>query len=144
MTFSKLRGLIDNSQTALKQWQANAQSLNEFIRTMALQKNTIANTTEMLRSQIDALAKTSKQIISETQDFRTKLKKYAPSDTEKAIQSYEKKLSASSKKIESDADKIYNLNFNLEKELRKLIVESENLNKMLRSHQNQLKKTTKQ
>ncbi|MDM8539820.1 hypothetical protein QUF90_01905 [Desulfococcaceae bacterium HSG9] len=144
MTFSKLRGLIDNSQTALKQWQANAQSLNEFIRTMALQKDTIANTTEMLRSQINALAKTSKQIITETQDFRIKLKKYAPSDAKKAIQSYEKKLSASSKKIESDADKIYNLNFNLEKELRKLIVESENLNKMLRSHQNKLKKKKKQ
>ncbi len=144
LTLNKLRASIAGSETALHKWGINAQSLNELIRTIGFQKDSIANASKTLRSQINAITQTSDQIISETKDFRTKINKYSPSDTEKAIQLHENKLSAVSKKIESNADKIYNLNFSLEKELRKLIIESENLNKMLKRHQNKLKKRTKQ
>ena len=143
LTLNKLRALASDSQGTLKQWQTNAKTLHELIRTIGFQKDAIANANKMLESQISAISKTSDQIISETKDFRTKINSYSPSDTEKAIKLHETMLSTISKKIESDADKIYNLNFSLEKELRKLIIESENLNKMLKSHQNELKKKRK-
>jgi len=143
LTINKLRALVSDSQGTLKQWQTNAQSLHELIRTIGLQKDAFAKASELLGSQISAISKTNDLIISETKDFRTKINNYSPSDTEKAIKLHEKKLSTITNKIESDADKIYNLNFSLEKELRKLIIESENFNKMLKSHQNELKKKGK-
>jgi len=144
MTLNKLQTLTVNSENALKQWQTNAQSLNDLIRTMDSQKDAIANASKGLETQINAIAETSDQIISEARDFRTKINSYSSSDTEKAIRLHEQKLSAVSKKIQADADKIYNLNFSLEKELRKLIVESENLNKMLKRQQNKLKMKKRQ
>ena len=143
LALNKLGTLIADSETALKQWQTNVQSFNQLIRTIGFQKDAIADASVMLGSQVNAIAQTSDRIIAEAKDFRTKINNYSSSDTEKAIQSHEKKLSAISKKIESDADKIYDLNFSLEKELRKLIIESENLNKMLKSHQNKLEKKGK-
>ncbi len=136
---NKLATLVANSEVVIKQWRANTQKFNDFIQDLNVYRDAINNQSVMLGNQVNAITQTSAQIVSEAEHFHTQMKNYTSVDTEKAIQAHEKKLSAISKRIELDADKIYDLNFNLEKELRKLIIESENLYKMIKRNEKELK-----
>lgn len=136
---NKLSTLAANSEIVIKQWRANTKKFNDFIQSLNVYRDAINNQSVMMGNQVNAITQTSAQIISEAEQFHTQMKNYSSADTEKAIQAHEKKLAAISERIELDADKIYNLNFSLEKELRKLIIESENLYKMIKRNEKELK-----
>ena len=83
------------------------------------------------------------QLTQDTADFNKKIEKFKFTMTEETIREYKAKISKISAKIQSDSDTIYNLNFDVERELRKLLVELENLNQSVKNVQSQVKQKIK-
>ena len=136
----RLSTFARTAQSNYQQWVQNKDSTGRVILEMAEKSAAVKIAGDTLLEEANTLKGIGNQLTQDAADFKKKIERFELSMTEKPIKQYKAKVSKISSKLQSDADTIYNLNFDVERELRKLLIELENLNQSIKRVQARVKK----
>jgi chromosome segregation ATPase len=139
----KLRLFARTAENNYRQWVQNKDVASKVILEMGSKSTAVKNASDTLLLEANHLKEVGNQLTQDTADFNNQLEQFKLSMTEETVKQYKAKIAKISSKIQSDSDTIYNLNFDVERELRKLLVELENLNHSIKSMQSRVKQSIK-